>query len=83
MKRLFPRFLPLVILLALVLVAPGDIAHACPNCKEAVMADSGVPTASGFNTSILFMMAMPFVLLAAFGIRIWLSARRRAAAEAR
>lgn len=83
MKRLIPRFLILVLFIVLALAALSDVALACPNCKEAVMADSGVPAASGFNTSILFMMSMPFVLLAVFGIRIWLSARRRAATEAR
>ncbi len=83
MKSVFPRFLLFITLTLLALAALSDIALACPNCKEAVMADSGVSAAAGFSASILFMMFMPFILLAVFGIRIWLSARRRAAAETR
>ncbi len=50
--------------LALILLLAGP-ASACPNCKEAVANQDGdaMRLANGYNHSILFMMAMPFVLL--------------------
>jgi hypothetical protein len=60
------------IALALMLTWAGA-ASACPNCKEAVASQEtrpvrelGEPTTfmkHGYNYSVLFMMAMPFLLL--------------------
>lgn len=59
-----------VIVAGLGLVSPE--VRACPLCKEAVAAQDdmnavgGKPTTfmkNGYNYSVLFMMAMPFVLL--------------------
>jgi hypothetical protein len=42
----------------------GEVS-ACPNCKEAVAAQPEEVAAmkSGYNYSVLFMLAMPFTLL--------------------
>lgn len=74
MKKLL---LPALIL-AVVLLLP-EWAAACPNCKEAYMTDGQTPVSSGFNTSIYFMMAMPFLVLGGFTLRIWMAQRRQAA----
>jgi hypothetical protein len=79
MKRLL---LISTIALGLLLVLPG-LAEACPNCKEAYMSDGGQsPVASGFNTSIIFMMIMPFLVIGGFVLRLWLAQRRRQSADA-
>jgi len=53
-------------------------------CKEAVASD-GRGFAQGMNTSILFMLAMVFVIPAGFGFVVWRSvcsaAERRARGE--
>jgi hypothetical protein len=40
-------------------------ASACPNCKEAVSMDVGEVSnlSSGYNWSVVFMLAVPFSLL--------------------
>ncbi|MDT8324323.1 MAG: hypothetical protein RRA94_09435 [Bacteroidota bacterium] len=65
------------LVLGTLLLMPG-LAEACPNCKEAYMGDGGQsPVASGFNTSIIFMMIMPFLVIGGFVLRLWLAQRRR------
>ncbi len=62
--RLISRPLGLVTLAAaLALAAPS--ARACPNCKEAVSNDpeQSQGLKDGYSYSILFMVAMPFLLL--------------------
>ena len=47
-------------------------AHACPLCKEAVEKMGQIWTSLGFNFSIYFMMAIPFLLVGAFcGVLYW------------
>jgi hypothetical protein len=40
-------------------------ALACPNCKEAVSLDAGEVTnlSSGYNWSVVFMLAVPFSMM--------------------
>lgn len=58
------RLRQLVLALALSLVGAGPIM-ACPNCKEAVSAQPAdvANMASGYNWSIMLMLAMPACLL--------------------
>ena len=68
------------IVLTLLLVATAvvpELVQACPNCKEAYMADGETPVSSGFNASIVFMMIMPFVVIGGFAFRLWLAQRRK------
>ena len=65
------------IVLVLALLLLPELLEACPNCKEAYTADGQSPVSSGFNTSIVFMMAMPFVVLGGFVLRLWLAQRRK------
>ncbi|MDX9759431.1 MAG: hypothetical protein RBU27_09745 [Bacteroidota bacterium] len=71
------RILFSVILALVLLVLLPDLVSACPNCKEAYLADGQSPVASGFNESIYFLMVMPFFVLGAFTLRLWLAMRRR------
>ena len=74
MKKILLSLLPILVLLVL-----PEFLQACPNCKEAYMADGQTPVSSGFNTSIYFLMAMPFLVLGTVTLRIWLAHRRHAA----
>jgi hypothetical protein len=56
----------------------GGVASACPTCTEGLGQNDpqGQAIAAGFYYSILFMMAMPFAILATFGGVAYLSIRR-------
>lgn len=53
-------------------------AFACPTCKDVLADDDPLSQAraAGYFYSILFMMAMPFVLIGTFGGAAYLSIRR-------
>lgn len=65
--RSMPRVRPIIGILAAVaavlLVAGDATAQGCAMCKTA-LGGPGDPLARGINTSIYFMMAMPFALFA-------------------
>lgn len=81
-----PVIRPIVFVLLFIFVASlaGD-ASACPTCKDG-LADSDPGTqamAAGYFYSILFMMSMPFLIIATFGSFAYYSVRKaRQAAEA-
>jgi len=53
-------------------------ALACPTCKDGIAGGDAVSQAraTGYFYSILFMMAMPFVIIGTFGGAAYLSIRR-------
>ena len=74
-----PRWVPLVLLLALVLllVFPGGTA-ACPTCKDGMAHHdpAAMNMARGYFWSILFMMSMPFLILGGLSAYFYLEIRR-------
>lgn len=68
--------IPVALVLIVFLLIP-DIASACPNCKEAYIDDGQSSVSSGFNRSILFMMAVPFLVVGTFALRLWVAQRKR------
>ena len=56
----------------------ADQATACPTCKDGLDEDkpASQAMARGYFYSILFMMAMPFVIIGTFGSAAYLSIRR-------
>ena len=67
-------------LIALVFVA---CAEACPTCKEALGNNNG-SLVRGFGWSIIFMMSVPFLILAGIGSYFFYEIRKaRAKAEPR
>jgi hypothetical protein len=56
----------------------GGIARACPNCKEAVSLQSGEASnvASGYNWSVLFMIAVPFSMMGTGALAIRRAVKR-------
>lgn len=72
-----------MIIFVLLFVALPEITGACPNCKESYMEGDGQsPVSSGFNTSIVFMMMMPFLVIGGFILRLWFARRRGISADA-
>jgi uncharacterized membrane protein len=69
--------------LAAMLCLAGD-ASACPTCKDGLAENdpSSQAMAAGYFYSILFMMAMPFVIIGTFGSFAYLSVRKARQAEA-
>jgi hypothetical protein len=68
---------------ALIVLSLGDVALACPTCKEGLaQADPEyAAVVRGYFFSILFMMSMPFLILGGMGTFFYLqfqSARRDA-----
>jgi hypothetical protein len=56
-----------LLLVGLLCCITSSRVQACPNCKEAVSAQSveGSRAADGYNWSILFMLAIPFSMMGA------------------
>jgi uncharacterized membrane protein len=82
MRRLVAGKFATVALAIVLFAALGSVARACPTCGEALghqdAAHNGV--AKGFYYSILFMMGMPYLVLATFcGCMYWKVRRARAA----
>ena len=72
-------------LLAILLTVLGaGLVDACPTCKEG-LDENGGNLVRGYYWSILFMMSMPFLILASLSTMFYLDVRRaraRKAAEA-
>jgi len=84
LRLMLLRSVPRPCLVALVVLCLAQAASACPTCKAGLGAHD--PThgdlVGAYMWSILFMMAMPFTLLASFsGYFYWLVRKARAAAQ--
>jgi len=79
----FIRITAVLLTLVIVLSLASD-ASACPTCKDGLAEDdpSSQAMAAGYFYSILFMMAMPFVIIGTFGGFAYLSVRKAREAEA-
>ena len=71
------RTLVSVTIVAMVFFCASDLL-ACPTCKDGLAENDPASqvTAAGYFYSILFMMAMPFVLIGTFGSAAYFSIRR-------
>jgi uncharacterized paraquat-inducible protein A len=84
MKTIYHQFEPLVvrwIVIAVTVVLVlllASVAAACPTCKDGLAQNDpqGRSLAAGISYSILFMMSMPYIVLATFGSCAYLSIRR-------
>jgi len=73
--RRITRYIFVLLVFALVLCIATD-AMACPTCKDGMSDPASQATARGYFYSILFMMAMPFVIIGTFGSAAYFSIRR-------
>ncbi|MBY0588966.1 hypothetical protein K2X85_17470 [bacterium] len=61
------------------MVAHSVTADACPNCAKGLAAgdrDRGTRTQLAYNTSVVFMAGMPFLLTGFFGVTFWRLSRQ-------
>jgi uncharacterized membrane protein len=77
------RFALLLVAVAAVLFAAG-VASACPTCKDGVAANDPehAHMVKGYFFSILFMMGMPYLLLASFCLYMYFEVRKARARDA-
>ena len=78
MKRRLARSRVALALAGLMVAGSAREARACPNCKEAVAASEGqvANMASGYNWSVLFMLAVPASLLGTGAFAVHRAAKR-------
>lgn len=69
-NRIRTIFLSLIVALLL-----SSLATACPTCKESI-GEHGGNLVRGYQWSILFMMSMPFLILAGMSSMFYLDVRR-------
>lgn len=55
----------------------AELLYACPFCKEAISKMGEIWTAVGFNLSIYFLIATPFLIVAGFGGVLYLNYRKQ------
>lgn len=67
------RFLPIALTIAIVVLLTPITVQACPLCVDAL---EGSEVGRGFNTSILFLLVMPFALVGSIGGGLYLFVRR-------
>ena len=66
----------LFLILAILFFWVSETAVACPACKEAVAKIGTMWTALGFNWSILFMLAVPGILVTSFAGALFIIQRK-------
>lgn len=78
MKRMLRIRLLGIGVAALLMILGGNRAWACPNCKEAVSLQDGELSnlSSGYNWSVLFMLAVPFSMIGTGAFLVQRAARR-------
>ncbi len=78
MKRILRIRLLGIGVATLLMILGANPASACPNCKEAVsLQDEEVTNlSSGYNWSVLFMLAVPFSMIGTGAFLVQRAARR-------
>jgi hypothetical protein len=65
----FKRFVSFIFILMLVM-ASSDLFAQCPNCRAAVesgLKSGATKVGSGLNSGILYLLALPYVLVSVIG----------------
>jgi hypothetical protein len=67
-----------IALVVLAMIHGPNSASACPNCKEAVSLQSGDAEnlSSGYNWSVMFMLAVPFSMFGTGAFLVHRAAKR-------
>jgi hypothetical protein len=78
MKWIRPRRMVGIAVVILASISGSDRAWACPNCKEAVSLQSGEAAnlSSGYNWSVMFMLAVPFSMFGTGAFLVHRAVRR-------
>jgi len=62
---------PKVILCVLIFFSLMDTNAQCAMCRAVLESEEGQTTAEGVNNGIMFLMSIPYLLVAGFGFRIY------------
>ncbi|MDA8639771.1 hypothetical protein OAR37_01545 [Flavobacteriaceae bacterium] len=65
MKKLLPYFI------LLFLMGSFDIEAQCSMCRAVLESEEGQQTAKGINNGIVYLMAIPYILVAAVGYSVF------------
>ena len=73
-----------VVLAVVILISMQAVVLACPTCKDGIAQNDpyGANVAAGYFWSILFMMAMPFLIFGGLGTYFYLEIRKARARQA-
>ncbi len=65
MKNNFPFFIILIFLISFI-----DINAQCSMCRAVLQSEEAKETAKGINNGILYLMAIPYILIALVGWKV-------------
>ncbi|MCH1539758.1 MAG: hypothetical protein L7S43_07315 [Flavobacteriaceae bacterium] len=65
MKKLLPYFV------LLFLMGSFDLEAQCSMCRAVLESEEGQQTAKGINNGIIYLMAIPYILVAAVGYSVF------------
>jgi hypothetical protein len=65
MKKLLPYFI------LLFLMGSFDLEAQCSMCRAVLESEEGQQTAKGINNGIIYLMAIPYILVAAVGYSVF------------
>jgi len=61
----------ILLTLALFLLGSADLEAQCAMCRAVLESEEGQQTAKGINNGIVYLMAIPYVLVGAVGIAVF------------
>ena len=66
----------LIFLLVLFLVFPADVEAQCAMCRAVLESEETQSAARGINNGIVYLMAIPYILMAGLGYAIYRNRRK-------
>ncbi|MDB9899657.1 hypothetical protein OAC85_01880 [Flavobacteriaceae bacterium] len=61
----------MLLTLALFLIGSVDVEAQCAMCRAVLESEEGQQTAKGINNGIVYLMAIPYVLVGAVGVAVF------------
>lgn len=61
----------LLVFLVLCVLFPADLEAQCSMCRAVLESEEGQTTAKGINDGIIYLMAMPYLLVAGVGYVVY------------
>ena len=61
----------ILLTLALFLLGSADVEAQCAMCRAVLESEEGQQTAKGINNGIVYLMAIPYILVGAVGVAVF------------
>lgn len=73
------QYLFIISLVLIGFMSSADVSAQCPMCKMSAESNlkNGGTAGRGLNTGILYMLALPYMLIGTFGYIWWKNSRRK------